>query len=53
MKITNQEKKSLCKSLLSVVAITALTLPGMAFAQDVLPASVQQRAYTSPIWYTP
>jgi hypothetical protein len=34
MKKTNKNKINLCKSLLAVVAITALTLPGMAFAQE-------------------
>ncbi len=36
MKTTNHERKNnnLCKSFLSVVAITVLTLPGVAFAQQ-------------------
>ncbi len=37
MEKTNHEKKdsNLCKLLLAVVAITALTLPGVVLAQDV------------------
>jgi len=34
MERTSLAKKSLCKSLLAVVAITALTLPGMTMASD-------------------
>ena len=49
MKKTNHEKKknSLCKLILAVVAITVLTLPSVAFAQEFT-VEKKDAAYNEP-----